>query len=346
MNDDQMTEKLEVVDTSALESMERASIDSQVSTAKKYPRSLSTVKQSMLSFATLDVETAAGCFFTLPGRKGGDGKPIQGPSIRMAEIALSCYQNLRAGARVISDDGKQITAQGVCHDLQNNVCVSVEVKRRVTTREGRRYSDDMVVMTGNAACSIALRNATFRVVPLALVKPVYEAAKKTAVGGAKTLAQRRADSMAHFAKLGVPKEKVFAALEVKALEDIGLEHVEVLIGYATAIRDGETTVDEVFNPKPEAPKQTVADIIGALGAKKTDAAPASAKTYTPDERSAILKEVESLMLDHSVGESRVMVYVHQEKLAKEGQDEVGTLDTSVLDALRAVIPTLKKAVSK
>lgn len=345
---EEITEKLEVVDTSALESMERASIDTQITTAKKYPRSLSTVKQSMLSFATLDVETAAGCFFTLPGRKGGDGKPIQGPSIRMAEIALSCYQNLRAGSRVISDDGKQITAQGVCHDLQNNVCVSVEVKRRVTTKDGRRYSDDMVVMTGNAACSIALRNATFRVVPLALVKPVYEAAKKTAVGDQKTLVQRRADSMAHFAKLGVPKEKVFAALGVKALEDIGLEHVEVLIGYATAIRDGDASVDEVFNPQVDEPKKGLGDVIGKPETEKSDKQPdqkkdtaAPAKIYTDDERQAILKEVENLMIDNSVGESKVLVYCHEKKLAKAEQDEVAALDTATLDHLRTVIPTLK-----
>lgn len=241
--------------------MERASIDVQISTAKKYPRQLSTVKQQMLTFATLDVETAAGCFFTLPGRKGGDGKPIQGPSIRMAEIAISTFQNLRAGARVIADDGKVITAQGVCHDLQNNVCITVEVKRRVTTKEGRRYSEDMVVMTGNAACSIALRNATFRVVPLALVKPIYEAAKKVAVGDAKTLVSRRADALAHFTKMGVDKQKVFAAVGGKALEDIGLEQLEILIGYANAIKEGDTTIDEVFNKVEDAPK-TAAEMFG------------------------------------------------------------------------------------
>ena len=251
---DQNQNPLEVVAASALEQMERASIDVQITTAKRYPRQLSTVKQQMLSFATLDVETAAGCFFTLPGRKGGDGKPIQGPSIRMAEIAISTFQNLRAGARVIADDGKVITAQGVCNDLQNNVCVTVEVKRRVTTKEGRRYSDDMVVMTGNAACSIALRNATFRVVPLALVKPIYEAAKRVAVGDAKTLVSRRADALAHFTTMGVTKEKVFAAVGGKALEDIGLEQLEILIGYANAIKEGDTTIDEVFNKAEEAPK--------------------------------------------------------------------------------------------
>ncbi len=267
----------EVVAASALEQMERASIDVQISTAKRYPRQLGHVKQQMLSFATLDVETAAGCFFTLPGRKGGDGKPIQGPSIRMAEIAISTFQNLRAGARVIADDGKVITAQGFCHDLQNNVCVTVEVKRRVTTKEGRRYSDVMVVMTGNAACSIALRNAIFRVVPLALVKPIYEAAKRVAVGDAKTLVTRRADALAHFTKMGVAKEKVFAAVGGKALEDIGLEQLEILIGYANAIKEGDTSVDEVFNKVDDTPKST-AEVFGKKPVEKPDDVPMDGKT--------------------------------------------------------------------
>ena len=257
--------------------MERASIDVQITTAKRYPRQLSAVKSQMLSFATLDVETAAGCFFTLPGRKGGDGKPIQGPSIRMAEIAISTFQNLRAGARVIADDGKVITAQGVCHDLQNNVCVTVEVKRRVTTKEGRRYSDDMVVMTGNAACSIALRNATFRVVPLALVKPIYEAAKRVAVGDAKTLVSRRADALAHFTKMGVTKEKVFAAVGGKALEDIGLEQLEILIGYANAIKEGDTSIDEIFNKVEDQPK-TAAAMFTKPADKPVDEIPMDGKT--------------------------------------------------------------------
>jgi hypothetical protein len=279
---------LEVVPMGALEQMERASIDVQITTAKKYPRVLSDVKAQMLSFATLDVETAAGCFFTLPGSKGGDGKPIQGPTIRMAEIAISTYQNLRAGARVISDDGKFITAQGVCHDLQNNVCISVEVKRRVTTKDGRRYSDDVVMKTANAAVSIALRNATFRVVPLALVKPIYEAAKRVAIGDAKTLVTRRADALAHFTKIGVHKDKVFAALGVKGVEDIGLEQLEILIGYANAIRDGEATVDAVFNPQPEGAgdKKSLGDLIGKPTDKPDDIPMGdAAKTAAPAQPS-------------------------------------------------------------
>jgi len=325
---------LEVVPPSALESMERAAIDVQISTAKKYPRHLSNVKAKMLSFATLDTETAAGCFFTLPGRKGGDGKPIQGPSIRMAEIALSTYGNLRAGARVINDDGKIITAQGVCHDLENNVCIQVEVKRRVTTKDGRRYSDDMVVMTGNAACSIALRNSVFRVVPLALVKPIYEAAKKVAIGDAKTLVSRRADALAHFTKMGVDKARVFAALGVTGLEEIGLDHLEVLIGFANAIRDGETSVDEAF-PQPESEK-----IKKPIFGKKENDSPKEDPKPAPEDpaaKKALIDQIEGVALDLGWTEKGML------SLAQPGDGEkVNKLSALSIKQLTALLELAKK----
>lgn len=82
------------------------------------------------------------------------------------------------------------------------------------------------------------------------------------------------------------------------------------------------------------------DAPGAQGASESQ--PEAKQEYTAEQRQALLKEVEGLMLDNGITEAKVMIYVHQQKLAKEGQDEVGTLETSVLDAIRAVIPTLKK----
>lgn len=248
--------QIEIVEATVTESLTRAEVDMQIATARKYPRQLSLVKQKMLSFATLDEETAAGCFYTLPARKGGDNKPLQGPSVRLAEIAMSSYQHIRAGSRIISDDGKFITAQGVVHDLENNVCISIEVKRRVTSKTGQRYSDDMIATTGNAACSIALRNAAFRVIPLALVKPVYESAKRLAIGDGKSLVQRRSACVSHFAKLGVSSEKVCSVVGVRAVDDIQLEQLETLMGYATAIKDGESSVDEIFEKPVEASTPT------------------------------------------------------------------------------------------
>lgn len=247
MNTDTIeTQPVEVVANDALASIERAQVDVQIATARKYPRTLSKVKERMLSFATLDEETASSCFFTLPARRGGDDKPIQGPSIRMAEIALASYQHIKAGSRIINDDGKFLTAQAVVHDLENNVAVSIEVRRRVTGKSGNRFSDDMIAVTGNAACSIALRNAVFRVVPRALITPVYEAAKRVAVGDVKSLTLKRAQIIARLKQMGAKEAAILTAVGADKVEDIDLARLEVLIGLGTAIKDGETTLETAF----------------------------------------------------------------------------------------------------
>lgn len=240
------TMPVEIVQNDALASIERAQVDVQIATARKYPRTLSKVKERMLSFATLDEETASSCFYTLPARRGGDDKPIQGPSVRMAEIALASYQHVKAGSRIINDDGKFITAQAVVHDLENNVAVSIEVRRRVTSKSGARYSDDMIAVTGNAACAIALRNAVFRVVPRALITPVYEAAKRVAVGDVKSLTSKRAQIIGRLKQMGAKDAAILAAVGAEKIEDIDLARLEVLIGLGTAIKDGETTLETAF----------------------------------------------------------------------------------------------------
>lgn len=354
MSNHDQTQSLDVVEQSALEVMERAAIDVQITTAKRYPRVLTQVKTKMLSLATLDQETAAGCFFTLPPRKGGDGKPIQGPSIRMAEIALASYGHIRAGARVIANDGKVIVAQGVVHDLENNVCISTEVRQRITTKTGLTYSDDMQVTAGNAACSKALRNATFRVVPLAMVKPIYEEAKRVAVGDGKTLATRRATAVEYFLKMGITKERIFAALNVGGIEDVTLAHLEVLTGYRTAIADGDTSIDEVF---PEPSKKTDAAKAGpsggitaaADGAKK-EQPEAQAQTQeekkpeaTPAEREQAIDEMKMLMLDNGVSENRVFEYAKRLKLVPEGVTELFALPTAALVQLKDCVVPLANA---
>lgn len=274
MNHDQPDDqKFEVVEPSALQSIQAAEVNAQITTAKKFPRQLSSVKKDMLGFATLDQETAASCFYSLP--RGG--KNIQGPSVRLAEIAASCYCNLRAGSRVISTvttgDSPHVVIQAIAHDLEKNVAVTIEKRRRIFSKKSNngRIDEDDINLACNAGAAIAFRDAIFKVVPLALIKPVYEAAKKVAIGDAKTLKDRRASMVESFAKMGVDLKRILLLLQKKALEDIGLEDLETLIGLHTAIKDGATTIDEAFkvevpadappvfgqDRKPEDPKAAI-----------------------------------------------------------------------------------------
>lgn len=91
----------------------------------------------------------------------------------------------------------------------------------------------------------------------------------------------------------------------------------------------------------DATAEAPADVAPAAAVEPAKEAP-PAKTFSAEERAALLKEVEGLMLDHGVTEAKVMVYVHENKLAREGQDELGALDSAVLAQLVGVVATLAK----
>lgn len=268
--------EFELSGPSALELIQRAEIDMQIATANRFPRpDLSVIKKRMLAYATLDEETAESCFYSVPR----DGKTIKGPSIRLAEITVACYGNLRIASRVLGHDGKVLTSQAACHDLENNVLQSVEVQRRITGKSGKTYSEDMIVTTGNAANSIARRNAIFSVIPGVLWKPVYDQARLVAVGNASTLVTKRDKMIKRLNSMEVMTPRILARLGRSSVEDITLEDLEVLIGAGTAIKDGDTSVDDAFP-----------SVVATQGAGFTQPKPADVKTETPEQREARQEE--------------------------------------------------------
>lgn len=273
MSDELENDGMEWDGRSGISDATRAEVDIQISTAKRYPRSLRAFKLQAMEMATFDEETAAGCFYSLP--RGG--KPIEGPSARLAEIVLSAWGNVRSEARVVGADAKEVTAEAMTWDLEKNVAVRVQVKRRITDKYGKRFSDDMVVVTGNAACSIALRNSVFKVIPMVYTKSVYEAARQVAIGDIKTLAAKRSEMVAYFGKMGVADTRVFLAVGKSNIEEIGLEQLASLKGLATAIKDGDTNVDEAF-PMP-AP---IGGPTGVVGLKERIAMKAAPPPVVPE----------------------------------------------------------------
>lgn len=280
MNSFEETQVVEVNNSPAVP-MPNPEIDVQIATAHRYPRSIAQFRQRALDMATIDEETAASCFYKLPR----NGKFIEGPSIRLAEIVASAWKNLRFGARVVEETDKWIVAQGMAHDLENNVAMTIEVRRKITDRYNKRYSDDMIVVTSNAACSIALRNAIFKVIPKSFIEMIYEQAKKKATGSAETLASRRQKAIDHCQKMGLSQDRVLATLGRAGVEEIGLKDLENLRGLITAIKDGESSIDDLF-PSTTTAKQNYATKTEGLkerlkGSESSD--PAVENTFTDIE---------------------------------------------------------------
>lgn len=267
-------------DIGSLAVLNQSEINQQVATARRYPRSIVHFRNEALQLATLDERTAAECIYALPR----DGKTIEGPSARFAEILNYSWGNTRAGARVVSETEEFVTSQGLFYDLEKNTAISYEVQRRVQDKRGRRFSLDMIGMTANAASSIALRNAVLKGIPKALWKPIYDAARKVVAGDIRTLASRRDEAIKAFAIFGIKPDQVFATLNVKGIQDITIDHLVTLKGMLTAIQEGETTPEQAFARQDtvdvraaNASQSTVADLRDKYAAK-----PSSEGSISPD----------------------------------------------------------------
>lgn len=265
---------------------EIAEIESQIATAKRYPRDIKVFKDKLMTMATIDQETAVGCYYALPRA----GKPIDGPSVRLAEIALSCWGNCVADADVLYEDDRFIYAMGQCRDLENNVSVRIKVRRRITCKNGDRFNDDMIAVTANAACAIAFRNATFKIVPGAYIAPVFRRCKQVAVGEMKSLANKRAEVIGRISQFGVDEKRVLGVLGRKSIDEVTFDDVAMLIGLGTAIRDGDTTVEEAFPPNfKEAQEAAAATIEKEAGSEAVNSNPAEPTGPTQVSDSAFVR---------------------------------------------------------
>lgn len=291
-------EIIEIRQAEMLQAINRAEVDIQIATAKQYPRDLARVLNQIKTYATMDMETAEDCFYALRRGQGSGASVIEGISVRLAEIIAGAWGNLRVQSRIIGNDGRTITCQGICHDLETNLAVSVEVKRKITDRNGKTYSEDMQVVTGNAACAIAFRNAVLKVVPKAVTKKVINDIKEVALGKSIDLETRRQRMVQYFTQIGVTQSELLGFCGVKSIEQIDNELVFELRGLANAIKEGTTSVQETFKAN-KADSNAIADkarkaaeekrkrVAAAMGQGQTSGGEAQTPTPQPTATQAV-----------------------------------------------------------
>lgn len=228
--------------------VERANIDSQVATAKQYPRNIRRSIDNSVVMATMNQETAQSCGYALP--RGG--KPITGPSVHLAKIIVSNWGNMRTEAKVVQITDKQVISRGTCWDLETNVASAFEVRRSIVGSKGQRFSDDMITVTGNAANSIAYRNAVFAVIPKAITDRVYQAAQKLITGDlsdADKLLKKRTSVVNNFKNdYEISENEVIKLCGKQTINQINAEDLALLLGMLQSLKDGDTTVDELMKP--------------------------------------------------------------------------------------------------
>lgn len=293
--------------TQALTAITRVEIDSAIATAHQYPRpaNIKVIQDKARVWALHDVETATSCFYVLK-RKSADGttKRIEGYSIRFAEIIADAMGNIDWGARVIAIGRKFIHAQGVARDLETNNRKTSEVARSIWGKNGR-YGENLIMVTGNAACAIAGRNALLQVVPRVKFKCVYDEAKLMSVGDVKSLADQIDKGFKALNLQGASDEQILEALGRENKGQVVREDIIDMRGFFTAIKEngiieevlgikigGESVVSVVGDALDRGEAKPI-DLPGATGPTEPPAGKKPKAAKKPNGKSEFFEEVKS-----------------------------------------------------
>lgn len=250
------TELVEVI-PSNMAVITKVELDTAIATAKAYPRDLVQFLNDAKSIVTSSEKIAASCMYTLKRKnynkdtRKEEEKIIEGKSIRLAEILFSCYGNLKAATRIVSNDGKTVKVEAAVIDLQKNNTYLAEQARSILKSDGKSYSNDMQVLTTNAASAIAFRNAIYKAIPGSFSDEVYDHAKRKLNGSPDQLKQRIEELTNAFVEAGLDIKDYLKYYKINSVDEIKTGHVGALFGMLNAIKDG------VFDNEEET-KQTKA----------------------------------------------------------------------------------------
>lgn len=262
----------------------------QISVARSFPRSLDLFARKVVQDVCATPELANECTYLV--RRGQDD--IEGPSIRFAESLVRAWGNVRISTEVVDDNGTNITARARFWDLETNMAFSEDFHRRVTTKEGKRYGEDMITTTKNAAQAIAFRNVVLAGIPKNAWWPLYlktvEVTKNALTnksGNNKADAAfeaRRAKLINWFLKQGATELELAGFLGCVPIDAPEADIVR-LERLGKSVHEGHQTVAEAFNRREEMDERPAQRTKGKQASQKTEQQPErdEASQVAPDE---------------------------------------------------------------
>lgn len=239
----------EIISAGGLSQIVGAETDIQIATARKYPRVIEKFDLAVRTQVVTDLDTAISMAFHLEreDRKTQEVKEIIGESVRFAEIVALAWGNMRVGASITDISEEFVTARGQAWDLENNFAQFRERKASIRTRQGHKFSQDMIKTVSNAAASIAYRESILKTIPKALWKKHWDYSQQFILeaNGAK-LNDTRDRALKYFTKRGATIEQILAKLGVSEVDAIKGEHLQILGALYTAVHDEGQKISEVF----------------------------------------------------------------------------------------------------
>ncbi len=236
--------------------------------AHQNPRNERAILDGALDELSLSPKLAVESYYSIPRKKWDKDKgtfeiiKIEGPSIGAAMSLARRWGNCINGNHVREELDDRISCEGVFIDAQTNTWTlrTITAEKFYTDRKTglkRPLAQDMLLNAIQAAQSKAVRNAVLSTLPKWLTRAYFEEAKRIAGGGdlrggqkAEMTPEECVDWLIkHFPALGVTPE-MYAKYVKENLADMNtIEQIGEMRGIYNAIKDKQTTVEEIW-PKP------------------------------------------------------------------------------------------------
>lgn len=251
--------------------------DTQQLIATQRPRNEAKIYLGAVAELALAPGFAKTAYYSIPyeDRRNEKTVLIEGPSIKAAMALARRWGNCANGARIVDETDDRITVEGVFMDYETNVRTLRTVSVAKTgynskTKSIYKLREDRLNISIQSGMSKAVRNAILASLPASLVESYMAEAKRLAIGGDMTagkkvepVAVRIKKAISAFSKMGAaegPVQAYINGLSTESEEET-LAHLQ---GLYNAIKDGEKTIQEVFDVKdPVAP-------VSGDGIKKED----------------------------------------------------------------------------
>lgn len=302
----------------------------QMMIALQHPRNEAEILKSAVNEMVIYEEAAEEAVYSKPVGKEQVGdewvmKYAEGLTIRAAEALALRWGNNAFGAEIISDDGETVSGVATWLDYESNnrrtfpFRVSRKYKTAGRTGTMKRHAEDRfndIVVP--AKLSKVLREVILRSLPAGLKKAYERKAREITASKGKNLA---ASVIKAFALHGVGQKDVEAIIG-KPMTAWDGEDVAKLVRIGQALKQGETTVEQLFSTgeEPVKPMDVKTVFSGAPNGfkegKKGETKPAPVANPTPPAETGqkdlfgqkpddeVRRELYSMLLEMSKSESQ------------------------------------------
>lgn len=287
------------VGASALQASAQASVQAPYVMAMQRPRDWDVVRQKLLRECVRPSFAHVGIYAKPVG-----GKPIEGLSVRFAEAAMRCMGNLQEQTTTVFDDESKCIIRIVVTDLESNIhyteeAVIEKTMERSKLAEGQKpisartnsygktvylvpATQDDIINKKNSATSKSLRNNILRILPGDIKEECRDAIYRTRSDAeAKDPDAAKRALLDAFAKLGVTPDRIKAYFGGRELHELAPQEKQFLVSLLTAIKDGETTWDEVASSTKDERAELAAKSLKERVASRAKKAEAPAEPAEP-----------------------------------------------------------------